>query len=45
VDRALITALKRLVPVAVKAGIKGMIPVKIPPVVPLEPIEFNCSAR
>ena len=45
--KGFVTALKRLVPVAVKAGIKNMIPIRVPPVVPLEPIDFRicCESR
>ena len=45
--KELITVLKRLVPVAVRAGIKDMIPAKVPPVVPLEPLDFCicCGSR
>jgi len=42
-----IAALKRLVPVSVKASIKDMLPMKVPPVVPLELRDFCvcCGSR
>jgi SAM-dependent methyltransferase len=45
--KGLVTALKRLVPVAVKAGIKDMMPIKVPPVKPLESMDscICCGSR